>query len=237
MGIQDTCHGGPRERPRRLRKKKSTTLKSLYWKFALSNCCNSSYRKGAAKPRALAARPIACKMLFTEAKVKGGYLIELEKKFDERGFFARAFCQKEFQAHNIVAQFVQCNVSFNKSKGTLRGMHRQVVPHEEDKLIRCTRGAVFGMMLDLRRNSPTFRKWQGFELTQDNHRSIFIPGGCAAGYQTLQDNSEVVYLVSEFYTPGAEEGFRYNDLAFGIELPTEVTVISEKDKNWPDYAL
>jgi len=176
-------------------------------------------------------------MLFTQAKLKGAYSIELEKRADERGFFARAWCQKEFQAHNLISQFVQCDVSWNQSKGTLRGMHRQVAPYEESKLIRCTRGAVCGMMLDLRRDSPTFRQWQGFELTEENHKSIFIPGGCAAGYQTLRDNSEVVYLVSQFYTPGAEEGVRYNDPAFGIEWPTEVKVISEKDKSWADYAL
>jgi dTDP-4-dehydrorhamnose 3,5-epimerase len=176
-------------------------------------------------------------MLFTQVKLKGAYLIELEKRTDDRGFFARAWCQKEFQAQNLVSQFVQCNLSWNKSKGTLRGMHRQVSPHEESKLIRCTRGAVFGVMLDLRRDSPTFKQSQGFELTEENHKSIFIPGGCAAGYQTLKDSSEVVYLVSEFYSPGSEEGIRYNDPMFGIEWPTEVKVVSEKDASWPDYHL
>lgn len=176
-------------------------------------------------------------MVFTETKLKGAYLIELETKTDERGFFARAWCQKEFQAHDLVSHFVQCNVSWNKIKGTLRGMHRQVAPHEESKLIRCTRGAIYDVMLDLRRDSPTFGKWQGFELTEENHKSLFVPGGFAVGLQTLKNHSEVVYLVSEFYTPGAEEGVRYNDPAFGIEWPLQVNIISEKDRSWPDYTL
>ena len=116
-------------------------------------------------------------MVFTETQFKGAYLIELETNTDERGFFARAWCQKEFQAHDLVSHFVQCNVSWNKIKGTLRGMHRQVAPHEESKLIGCTRGAIYDVMLDLRRDSPTFGKWQGFELTEDNHKSLFVPGG------------------------------------------------------------
>lgn len=176
-------------------------------------------------------------MLFTQTKLKGAYLIELEKKADERGFFARAWCREEFQALNLPPQFVQCNVSWNGRKGTLRGMHRQVAPHEESKLMRCTRGAIYDVMLDLRRDSPTFGKWQGFELTEDNHRSLFVPDGFAHGYQTLEDNSEVVYLVSEFYVPGCEKGVRYNDPAFGIQWPAAVTVISEKDNSWPDYPL
>ncbi len=174
-------------------------------------------------------------MLFTETKLKGAYVIELEKKADGRGFFARAFCQKEFQEHNLPSQFVQCNLSWNKRKGTLRGMHRQVAPHEEAKLIRCTRGSIYDVMLDLRPDSPTFGQWLGFELTSRNHTSLLVPGGFAVGYQTLQDDSEVVYLVSQFYTPGAEEGIRYNDPAFGIKWPGKVTVISEKDKSWPAY--
>ena len=116
-------------------------------------------------------------------------------------------------------------------------MHRQVAPHEESKLVRCTRGAIYDVMLDLRRDSPTFCKWQGFELTEENHKSLFVPGGFAVGYQTLKNHSEVVYLVSEFYTPGAEEGVRYNDPAFGIEWPVQVNIISEKDRSWPDYTL
>jgi dTDP-4-dehydrorhamnose 3,5-epimerase len=175
-------------------------------------------------------------MLFTETKLKGAYLIELEKKADERGFFARAWCQKEFQARNLPSEFVQSNVSWNKRKSTLRGMHRQIAPHEENKLIRCTRGAIYEVILDLRRDSPTFGNWLGFELTEENHRSLFVPGSFAVGFQTLEDSSEVLYLMSEFYAPGAEEGVRYNDPAFEIQWPAEVTVIAEKDKNWPDYS-
>jgi dTDP-4-dehydrorhamnose 3,5-epimerase len=174
-------------------------------------------------------------MLFTETELKGAYLINLEKKTDERGFFARAWCEKEFQAQKLPAQFVQCNVSWNNRKGTLRGMHRQMAPHEENKLIRCTRGAIYDVILDLRRDSPTFGNWLGFELTEDNYTSLFVPGGFAVGFQTLRNNSEVLYLMSEFYAPGTEEGVRYNDPAFQFDWPTEVTVISERDKSWPDY--
>lgn len=174
-------------------------------------------------------------MIFTETELKGAYLIDVEKKADNRGFFARVWCQREFQAHNLPQQFVQCNVSWNRRKGTLRGMHRQLPPHEESKLIRCTRGAIYDVILDLRSDSPTFGRWVGVELTEDNHRSLFVPGGFAVGFQTLAKDSEVLYLMSEFYTPGAEQGIRYNDPAFGLEWPTEVTVISEKDKSWPDF--
>jgi len=174
-------------------------------------------------------------MIFIETELKGAYLIELEKKADERGFFARAWCSNEFQAHNLPSRFAQCNISWNKRKGTLRGMHRQRAPHEENKLIRCTRGAIYDVILDLRPDSSTFGKWLGFELTEENHRSLFVPGGFAVGFQTLRDESEVFYLMSECYTPGAEEGVRYNDPSFGFEWPTDVTVISEKDTNWPDY--
>jgi dTDP-4-dehydrorhamnose 3,5-epimerase len=174
-------------------------------------------------------------MLFTETKLKGAYLIDIEKKVDDRGFFARAWCQKEFQERGLPPQFVQSNISWNKRKGTLRGMHRQVAPYEECKLIRCTRGAIYDVILDLRRDSPTFGKWLGFELTGENRRSLFVPVGFAVGFQTLEDESEVLYLMSEFYRPGAEQGVRYNDPAFGFEWPIEVTVIAEKDKSWPDY--
>jgi dTDP-4-dehydrorhamnose 3,5-epimerase len=174
-------------------------------------------------------------MNFTETKLRGAYVVELERKSDNRGFFARAWCKKEFQAQNLTSEFVQCNVSWNESQGTLRGMHRQVAPYEECKLIRCTQGAIYDVILDLRRDSETFGKWLGFELTARNHRSLFVPGGFAVGYQTLEDNSELTYLVSQFYAPGFEEGVRYNDPAFGIEWPRAVSAISEKDKSWTDY--
>lgn len=174
-------------------------------------------------------------MIFSETKLRGAYVIELDRKSDNRGFFARAWCKKEFRAQNLTTEFVQSNVSWNKSKGTLRGMHRQVAPHEECKLVRCTRGAIYDVILDLRRDSETFGKWLGFELTEENHRSLLVPGGFAHGYQTLEDNSEVEYLVSQFYAPGSEKGVRYNDSAFGIKWPMTVTFISEKDRGWPDY--
>lgn len=175
-------------------------------------------------------------MLFTQTGLNGAYLIDLEKKADERGFFARSYCQKEFEAHNLPSQFVQANVSWNRRKGTLRGMHRQVPPHEECKLIRCTRGAIYDVIIDMRRGSPTFGTWLGFELSEENHRSLFVPAGFAVGFQTLRDNSEVLYCMSEFYAPGAEDGIRYDDPVFRIKWPEPVTVISDKDRNWPDYS-
>jgi dTDP-4-dehydrorhamnose 3,5-epimerase len=175
-------------------------------------------------------------MIFTATKLKGAYVVELEKKSDNRGFFARAWCQKEFESHGLVSQFVQSNVSWNEKKGTLRGMHRQAPPYGEAKLIRCTRGAIYDVILDVRRDSETFGQWVGVELTEENHRSLFVPAGFAVGFQTLEDNSEILYFMSEFYAPGAEEGIRYNDPAFAIAWPGAVTVISEKDKTWPDYS-
>jgi dTDP-4-dehydrorhamnose 3,5-epimerase len=174
-------------------------------------------------------------LIFTETKLTGTYIVELEKKTDNRGFFARAWCQKEFQAHSLTSRFVQCNVSWNERKGTLRGMHRQLAPHEECKLIRCTRGSIYAVALDLRRDSPTFGQWLGSELTEQNHKSLWVPGGFAVGYQTLEDSSEILYLISEFYFPNSEKGIRYNDPVFRIEWPMKVTVISEKDLSWPDY--
>ncbi len=174
-------------------------------------------------------------MIFKETQLKGAFVIEVEKHSDNRGFFARAWCKREFEEHDLPSELVQANVSWNKSKGTLRGMHRQLPPHEESKVIRCTRGAIYDVILDMRLSSPTFGKWMAFELTEENHRSLFVPGGFAVGFLTLEDNSEVSYLMSEFYTPGAEQGVRYDDPTFGIDWPLPIAVISEKDKNWPYY--
>jgi dTDP-4-dehydrorhamnose 3,5-epimerase len=174
-------------------------------------------------------------MIFTETKLRGTYVVELEKKSDNRGFFARAWCQKEFQARGLPTQLAQCNVSWNERKGTLRGMHRQIAPHEECKLIRCTRGSIYAVMLDLRSDSLTFRQWLATELTEWNHKSLWVPGGFAVGYQTLEDNTEILYLISEFYAPQSENGIRYNDAAFAIEWPLKVTAISDKDRSWPDF--
>jgi len=174
-------------------------------------------------------------MIFKELNLKGTFIIELEKRIDERGFFARTWCRKEFEAYGLVKEMVQANVSFNRKKGTLRGMHYQVAPYEEVKLVRCTRGAIYDVVIDLRLDSPTYKQWVGVELTSENYKMIYVPENFAHGFITLQDNTEVTYLVSEFYSPGSERGIRYNDPAFGIKWPIPVSVISEKDKNWQDY--
>ncbi len=175
-------------------------------------------------------------MIFTQTNLKDVYVVELEKREDQRGFFARAWCQREFEEHGLVARVVQTNVSYNKDKGTLRGMHYQVAPYAETKLVRCTQGAIFDVVIDLRPDSPTFKRWLGVELTGQNYRMLYVPEGFAHGFQTLADQTEVTYQVSQFYTPGAERGVRYNDPAFGIEWPLPIQSISEKDKSWPNYA-
>ena len=176
-------------------------------------------------------------MIFRKVKLNTALLIEIEPLKDERGFFARTWCQKDFEAHGITCQFVQHNISFNKRKGTLRGMHYQIAPHEEAKLVRCTRGAIYDVIIDLRPDSPTYGQWMGVELTAENHKMVYVPEGFAHGFQTLESDTEVTYQVSQFYTPGAEQGVRYNDPAFGIAWPLNVQVISEKDASWPDYAM
>ncbi|MGH8502292.1 MAG: dTDP-4-dehydrorhamnose 3,5-epimerase [Gammaproteobacteria bacterium] len=176
-------------------------------------------------------------MIFQETEVDGAYLIDINKLVDERGFFARGWCQKEFEAHGMVSRIVQANTSFNHKKGTIRGMHYQVAPYRETKLVRCTRGAIYDVIVDLRAGSSTYLQWIGAELTAENRRMLFVPEGFAHGFQTLADDSEVFYQVSEFYTPGAERGARYNDRAFDITWPLGVTVISEKDANWADYRV
>ncbi len=174
-------------------------------------------------------------MRFTLTDVAGAYLIELEKRGDERGFFARAWCKREFEEHGLCARLCQANVSFNRYQGTLRGLHFQRAPHAENKLVRCTRGAIFDVALDLRPESPSFRKWVGFELSAENGRMLYVPEGCAHGYQTLRDNCEVFYQVTEFYAPEDEGGVAYDDPAFGIRWPLPVTVISDRDKNHPRW--
>jgi dTDP-4-dehydrorhamnose 3,5-epimerase len=175
-------------------------------------------------------------MIFKETKLKGSFIIEIEKLEDSRGFFARAWCQKEFEAMGLVPEFVQSNVSFNKTRGTVRGMHYQAAPFEETKLVRCTRGKIFDVIIDLRPASITYKQWTSVELTEDNYRMFYVPKGFAHGYQTLTDNTEVCYHVSQFYIANAERGVRYNDPAFAIEWPIKAErIISEKDNNWPDY--
>ena len=172
-------------------------------------------------------------MQFTETELSGAFIIEIQKILDSRGFFARAWCQHEFKKHGINSSITQSNLSFNQQKGTLRGLHYQAAPYEEAKLVRCTKGGIFDVAVDLRNSSSTYGKWVGVELTADNHRMLLIPEGFAHGFQTLEDNTEVFYQVSEFYAPDAEKGARYDDPAFGISWPLNVSVISEKDKNWP----
>lgn len=171
-------------------------------------------------------------MLFTETKLKGAFIIDLEHREDNRGFFARTFCANEFEQHGLKPSVAQCNLSFNHKKGTLRGMHYQTPPAAETKLIRCTQGAIYDVIVDMRPDSPTYLSHIGVELTAENHRALYVPEMFAHGYQALTDGAEVVYQVGEFYTPGYERGLRYNDPILGIEWPTEVTVISEKDAAW-----
>jgi dTDP-4-dehydrorhamnose 3,5-epimerase len=172
-------------------------------------------------------------MIFTETALKGAFVIDLELKPDPRGFFARGFCANEFEAHGLKPLVVQGNLSFNHRAGTLRGMHMQVAPSPETKLVRCTMGAIYDVIVDVRPDSPTYLQHIGVELSAENRRMLYVPEFFAHGYQTLTDNAEVTYLVGEFYNRDAERGLRYNDPALNIQWPHEVTVISDKDANWP----
>ena len=175
-------------------------------------------------------------MIFTALELEGSFLVDLEQRQDDRGFFARAWCREEFAAHGLNPELVQCNLSFNHAAGTLRGMHFQREPHAEAKLIRCTRGAIVDVIVDLRRGSPTHARWLAVELSEENRSALYVPEGFAHGYQTLVDRTETLYQVSEAYAPGAEGGVRWDDPGFGIEWPpAERRIISEKDRTWPDY--
>ena len=171
-------------------------------------------------------------MIFTETKLKGAYIIDIDRKEDERGFFARAFCQKEFEAHGLKPIIAQANVAFNHKKGTLRGMHFQYPPAAETKLVRCTRGAILDIIVDLRPDSATYLQHIAVELNEANHRALYVPERFAHGYQVLQDDTETSYQVGEFYTPSAEGGLLYNDPRLGLAWPLPVTVISEKDQRF-----
>jgi dTDP-4-dehydrorhamnose 3,5-epimerase len=171
-------------------------------------------------------------MIFTKTKLKGAYIIELNRLEDSRGFFARAFCQKEFEAHGLKPIIAQANVAFNHKKGTLRGMHFQYPPAAETKLVRCTRGAILDIIVDLRPESSTYLQHIAVELNEDNHLGLFVPERFAHGYQVLRDKTETSYQVGEFYTPGAEGGLLYNDPRLGLKWPLPVAVISEKDNAW-----
>ncbi len=174
-------------------------------------------------------------MLFVETTLKGAFTIDLQRIEDSRGFFARAFCKREFEHHGLNPTVTQCNVSFNSHKATLRGMHYQAEPVREVKLIRCTAGAIFDAIVDLRAGSPTYRQWTGVELSARNRRLLYVPEGFAHGYLTLTENTEVFYQVSEFYSPGYERGIRWNDPAFRIQWPIEPLIISPRDASHPDF--
>jgi dTDP-4-dehydrorhamnose 3,5-epimerase len=174
-------------------------------------------------------------MIFQETKLKGAFVIEMERFEDKRGFFARTWCQREAEANGLISRVVQTNVSFNTKRGTLRGMHYQVAPYEQAKLVRCTRGAIYDVIIDLRPDSPTCRKWAGVQLTAENYTMLYVPERFAHGFQTLEDHAEVTYQVSQFYSPESERGIRYDDPAFGIEWPLQVEVISDKDLRWGPY--
>jgi dTDP-4-dehydrorhamnose 3,5-epimerase len=174
-------------------------------------------------------------MIFTETPLKGAFVIDPEKLEDERGFFARTWCQREAAAYGLQPRWLQCNISFNKQKGTMRGMHYQVAPFAEAKLVRCTMGAIYDVIIDLRPEAPTFRQWVAIELSAHNHRMLHIPEGFAHGFLTLDDNTEVFYQMSEFYAPAYARGVRWNDPAFHIEWPIDVCVIADRDRNYPDF--
>lgn len=174
-------------------------------------------------------------MKFVSTALAGAFVIEFEPLMDERGFFARTFCQQEFEALGLDSNLRQCSISFNRRRGTLRGMHYQVAPHEEAKLVRCTRGAVHDVVVDLRASSPTFSHWIAIRLSADNRRMIYIPRGFAHGFQTLVDDTEIAYQMSEFYHPECARGLRWNDPRFAIEWPLAESIISERDRSYPDF--
>ncbi len=174
-------------------------------------------------------------MNFTETKLKGAFIIDLKQIEDHRGFFALSWSRRDFEEHGLNPEVVQCNLSFNRRSGTVRGMHWQEQPHAQAKLVRCTRGALHDAIIDLRPGSPTFRQWVGVELSAANRRMLFVPTGFAHGFQTLEDDTEISYQMSAYYHPASERGVRWNDPAFGLTWPREVTVISPRDRDCPDF--
>ncbi len=176
-------------------------------------------------------------MKFKETPLKGAYTIDLEKRGDDRGFFARFFCVNEFDNLNLDNKIVQINNSLSKEKGTLRGVHYQLAPKAETKIVRCVKGSLFDVIVDLRKDSPTFGKWFGETLTADNRKMMYVPKGFGHGFLTLEDNSEALYLVTDFYSPEHERGIKWNDSFFNISWPFKPVVVSEKDQNHPDFNL
>jgi len=170
-----------------------------------------------------------------DASIAGARLIELEPAQDERGFFARIWCRRELAAHGLDVEIAQESLSYNARRATLRGLHFQRAPHEETKIVRCTRGATFDVIVDLRRSSATYLQWEGVELTAENRRALYVPKGCAHGFQTLTDDTEVLYQITSFFAPEAASGYRYDDPAFGIAWPLAVAVISPRDLRWARF--
>jgi dTDP-4-dehydrorhamnose 3,5-epimerase len=174
-------------------------------------------------------------LIFSETKLPGAFVIELELHTDQRGFFARAYCHEEFEAHGLKLHVLQCNVSFNRYKGTLRGMHFQAAPFGEAKLVRCTSGSIHDVIIDLRPSSPTFKQYFGVELSAENRKMLYIPEEFAHGFQTLQDNTEVSYQMSQVFSAPHARGVRWDDPAFGVEWPLGERIIIERDRNYPDF--
>lgn len=174
-------------------------------------------------------------MRFEPTPIQGAWLIHIEPREDERGFFARTFCEREFASHGLLDRFVQCNISINHRRGTLRGMHFQRAPKEEVKLVRCARGRVWDVILDLRPDSSSYLRWAGFSLDGDSHAAVYVPAGCAHGFQTLTDDAHLFYQMGEFYDGALADGVRWNDPAFRIEWPISDPILSERDRSYPDY--
>jgi len=174
-------------------------------------------------------------MMFHATRLLGAHVIDVEKREVQRGFFARSWCEREFAEQGLVSHWSQGNIAYNHLQGTLRGMHYQAPPGGEAKLVRCTRGAIFDVIVDLRPASPTYKEWLGIELTGENYRMLYVPEGFAHGYLTLNDETEISYLTSHSYAPHSERGVRYDDPVFGIQWPFKIQVVSDKDRSWPDF--
>lgn len=174
-------------------------------------------------------------MRFTATEIAGAWLIDIDRLADERGFFARVWCRQEFAAHGCETEMAQASLAFTGRRGTLRGLHYQAEPHEEAKLVRCTRGSAYLVVADRRPTSTTYLRWIAAELTADNRRALYVPPGCAQGYQTLADDTELLYQMTARYAPESARGIRYDDPAFAISWPLPITLISERDRSWPDF--
>ena len=174
-------------------------------------------------------------MIFKETRLPGAFVIEIELKQDARGYFARTFCEREFADHGLIARYPQCNVSYNRDRGTLRGLHYNRVPHEEAKLVRCQTGTIYDVIVDLRTGSPTLGQWEGLELSAENQRMVYIPKGFAHGFLTLTPHVELFYHMSEFYVPSVGLGVRYDDPGIAIHWPETPRVLSQRDRNFPDW--